>query len=75
MGKATANDSWEYASLTLTTERLAHTRAQLFDILWLRYYVILLFIGIIIEPLIVLFNVDGRRLADMIANTYVAQDE
>ena len=42
MGKALGNDLWEYASLTLTTECLAHTRAQLFDSLSLRYYVMLL---------------------------------
>ena len=33
------------------------------------------FIGLIIEPLIVLIDDDGRRIADRIANTFVVQDE
>ena len=33
------------------------------------------FIGYIIEPLIVLIDDDGRRIADRIANTFVVQDE
>lgn len=33
------------------------------------------FIGYIIEPLIVLLDSDGRRIADRIANTFVVQDE
>ena len=33
------------------------------------------FIGLIIEPLIVLIDDDGRRIADRVANTFVVQDE
>ena len=33
------------------------------------------FLGLIIEPLIVLIDDDGRRIADRIANTFVVQDE
>jgi hypothetical protein len=33
------------------------------------------FIGYIIEPLIVLIDDDGRRIADRVANTFVVQDE